>query len=771
MRDTMPKSKKQNSTKSKHLAPLTLGPTQHTMSPKTKVLPKPETPFRTEDGEPLALSVSASDMKPLPKSETPSFTNDGGNPADTKLSSQTKGENGEAASQVNSHSMLVVSTSDPHMRAKYQWFHQHRGVPSAQLTPSSDIEMLPELETSFLTEYAASRELPTVSGDVKENQDTRTSYLQKSSFGAHTLKVASDKSGMSSGLRMFSIRFENPDQLRHPGPSGLETAQRETDYQSPSSRHNSHIMDLSKNLIAIEYTGGHERAAFTDISDRGQGGSGGKTMDEVEGRNAAKQARSKKDDDKILRTGSSPSTPRKKPKVQASSSTIQDLESALKSLIAATTIATMTDEENDTDGERRRKEAQTLLKMSPRVLKCPQITPDAWATKAVQVLDHARSLPSTPTKKPKTTSNPINEPSPLLMHDISDLETQLRRALATTSRSLDSEKKRGFDTSALQILFNKLKTLVERSPRFLTSPMEPEEWTKQAVELLYTTDVSGEDCKPGCQTQSTGIAGEKTIIIPLRKDVDATQAAAEVLADIKAAISREQNIGDERTVPQDPGRLGLISKEEWLPAPSSPGTLGQRTPSQERAGRSLSPATLAKSHDDIKRLAALLGEMAKTPAAERQADDELRKMKNETLDKDGKLKAMSSETYGQEPESNAARALTKMGGQGQVEVQEQELEDKPGLHVARTGAASVKPSEIAIEKPEEDVKDQKFQEDEESKLEKPINESEEKQHEETEAQHKDYEEKPVAKALEIRRKYSILRELFTEEELSIGTSF
>ena len=177
---------------------------------------------------------------------------------------------------------------------------------------------------------------------------------------------------------------------------------------------------------------------------------------------------------------------------------------------------------------------------------------------------------------------------------------------------------------------------------------------------------------------------------------------------------------------------------------------------------SLSPSLLAKSHDNIKRLAAVLDEMAKSPATEKKVKEELRRLQKEDLEEECKLKDKNSDGSGGELEHKAAEVLMKMSEHGQIKVQDDMLEEEQDVNGDGTSSTTIKSYEMAAEELDEHGENQV------SKAEDTVNDGKEMQDEQSQAQ--EHEETPVATP-EAWRKYSILGELFSKEELSIGAFF
>ena len=750
----MSNSKKKGPNKSKTLTPLTIVPTQQTTSPEKKVLPKPETPFLTDDGETLLTFNSPThESKALPKPETPFLMDDGGNLPVPELSSRLQSETDRMPMQINEP---VTSTGNPYVMADYQELQQQRGNRLSDSTaPPLGRKALPEPEKPFLADDKVSIALAGFSGGG-DTTDQAPYYRGKRPFEAGLENALGDTGKLSPSRRISGIQYIT-DKTLCCDIDGVEAVQRDARNQSPSSSRAFQGPIFTKAQTALQYTEDDERAIYIDFSDRRQLSWLGVQLDELGGQKAALPMSKEVH---VAATGSRPSTPNNKSRGKSPPYSIQGLESSLKGVIDHCSSAAETDE-----NKKCREEAENLLKISPGKQKSELMSeivkPEAWTSKVRQFLGDSAMLFSRQEKKPQTTSDPTNdETSPVLMSDISSLEAVLRNFLDRTLMKIDSEKKRSSCTTALHINVSNLESLLDRSPRFQSSPtqLELKEWADQGNELVNTSVsllnpqmvVAG--WKAGRQAQVIDSPERKTVVSPRQKDKNTPKIAPGALADITATKASLESMKKQRNVQQEPGQSRLMSDVEGLPTPSSPDTLGRRTPSGERAGPSLSPAPLAKSHDNFKK-----------PAAEKKAKEELRRLQKEDLEEERNLKDMNSEGSGGELEHKAAEALIKMSEHGQIKVQDDMLEEEQDVNGDGTSSTTVRSYETAAQDLDEHGENQV------SKAEDTVNDGEEMQDEQSQAQ--EHEETPVATPSEAQRKYSILGELFSEAELSIGASF
>ena len=689
---------------------------------------------------------------------------DGRNLPVPEPSSRLQSETDRTPMQINEP---VTSTDNPYVMADYQELQQHRGNRLSDNTaPPLGRKALPEPENPFLADDKASIALAGFSGGG-DTTDQAPYYRERRPFEAGLENALGDTGKLSPSRRISGIQYIT-DKTLCCDIGGVEAVQQDAGNQSPSSSCACQEPIFTKAQTALQYTEDDERAIYIDFSDRRQLSWLGMQLDELGGQKAALPMSKEV---YVAATGSPPSTPKNKSRRKSPPYSIQGLESSLKGVIDHCSSAAETDE-----NKKCREEAENLLRISPgkqrSELMFEIVKPEAWTSKVRQFLGDSAMSFSRQEKKSQTTSDPTNdETSPVLMSEISSLEALPRNFLDRTLMKIDSEKKRGSCATALHSNVSNLESLLDGSPRFQSSPtqLELKEWADQGNELVDTSVsllnpqmvVAG--WKAGRQAQVIDSPERKTVVSPRQKDKNTLKIAPGALAEIIATKARLECMKKQQNVQHEPRQSRLMSDGEALPTPSSPDTLGRRTPSGERAGPSLSPAPLAKSHDNIKRLAAVLDEMAKSPATEKKAKEELRRLQKEDLEEERNLKDKNSDGSGGELEHKAAEVLMKMSEHGQIKVQDDMLEEEQDVNGDGTSSATVKSYETAAEDLDEHGENQV------SKAEDTVNDGEEIQDEQPQAQ--EHEETPVATPSEARRKYSILGELVGKEELSIGASF
>lgn len=757
---------KKGSNKSQTLTPLTIALTQQNTSLEKKVLPKPETVFLTDDREPvITFNTPTHESKALPKPETPFLMDDGGNLPVPELSSPLQSEPDRTPMQINEP---MTSTDNSYVIADYQELQQHRGNRLSDSTaPPLGREALPDPENPFCADGKASIALAGFSGGG-DTTDRVPYYRERRPFEAGLKNAPGDTGKLSPSRRISGIQHIT-DKTLCCDIDDVETVQRDAGDQSPSGSRACQGSICIKAQTALRYEEDDECAIYIDFSDQRQLSWLGVQLDELGGQKATLPMSKEMD---VVVTGSPPSTPKNKSRGKSPPYSVQVLESSLKDVIDHCSSAAETDE-----NKKCREEAKNLLKISPgkqrSELLFEIVKPEAWASKVRQFLGDSAMSFSRQEKKPQTISDPTNdETSPVLMSDISSLEAVLRNFLDRILMKIDSEKKRGSCTTALHINVSNLDSLLDGSPRFQSSPtqLELKEWADQGNDSVKTSvsllnpQMVVASWKAGRQAQVINSPKRKTVVSPRQKDEDTPKIAPGALADITATVARLESMKKQQNVQQEPRQSRLMSNGEGIPTPSSPDTLGRRTPSGERAGPSLSPAPPAKSHSNIKRLAAVLDEMAKSPTTEKKAKEELGRLRKENLEeKERNLKNINSDGSGGELEHKAAEALMKMSEHGQIKVQDDMLEEEQDVNGDGTSSTTVKSYEAATEDLDEHGENQV------SKAEDTVNDGEEMRDGQFQAQ--EHEDTPVATPSEARRKYSILGKLFSEEELIIGASF
>ena len=751
----MSKSKKKRSKKSRTLAPLIIAPAEQTTSLESRALPKPETPYLTDDGDPCnTYNKPIVESKALlPKPETPFVTDDGGDLPAPKLRSPLRSMTGLTPILINEP---TITTADLSIATNYQDFQHHRGLrTSDSKTPLSGRKALPKLEDSLFADDNASKAPAVLSiGDT----DVQRPHQKKNWSHKAAPKIAPSTLEAPSVSRTGSAIDDANDQYSKCVPGGIEAAQRNVGNQNPPGNRIYQGPLLIQAQTALEYTAGPaEDAEHAEYMLSGDPRSTSWLEAAVPVTEAFYDTA----------TDSPPLSPDNvcgyKP-IKVDPKAIETKEGVLRDVISFFASAAETDQ-----NKRLRREAEYLLKISPgKPMSEPQsefmsriVNPQSWDKKYREYMQELTRLDA----QGRTDFNAINdETSPLLVADISCIESAVRSALSKTSMKLDSEKKLGHNTNALRINYSKFKSLVDRSPRFQSSPteLEMEEWVNEASRWLKTH-------------------------VALFEKLDSPPNA---LAAVNAKIAELESKKSQKKIQQKPRQSRVMSGGKGVLTPSSsPETLGRRKSSEERAG----PSRSLESPDDTRQLAA---------AIERKGN-EVRRLQAENLE-DRSLKDMKPRGSGSQPQNDisqvsirmkeleVAEILTKMTEYEHTKAQEDMLEEMQDVNNEGTSSANAESYEMATAEQHVDINDSassstlKYdgepsdeldantgnhdrEEHQVAKAEDTDNDGEDMQGEQFQTHDEKPEALPVIPPSEVRRRYSIIQKLFTEEELAKGT--